>query len=346
MKILHLLTSFRYSGAENVVCQIVDMFRDDDTVEMVYCSPDGPIRETLDEKNVRFAPLSRLDVQEVKRVIRELRPDVIHAHDMRASFVAALACGRRRLVSHIHNNNFDSRSVSVKSLLYFYAALKAKHLIWVSDAAFEGYRFHKMFRKKSEVLYNIIDAEQLRDRAEQAPCKDAYDVVYLGRLSYPKHPQRLVEVLEKVHREIPGMTAAMIGNGDLEEDVRTLLAEKGLEHTVKLLGFMSNPYGILSRAKVMVMTSRWEGLPMCALEAMALGIPIVSTPTDGLKYAVVQNETGFLSENDEELAGSVAAVLTDDALRQRLSENTLRRSRKIMDEQAYKRTLLTCYTGR
>ena len=57
MKVLHLLQSNRFSGAENVVCQIIDMFRTDKDIEMVYCSPDGPIKETLTERKIRFVPL-------------------------------------------------------------------------------------------------------------------------------------------------------------------------------------------------------------------------------------------------------------------------------------------------
>ena len=94
MKILHILASNSFSGAENVVCQIVGMFSDDPSIEMIYCSPDGPIRGELDERGVRFAPISALNLKELRRVIREQRPDLIHAHDMRATFVAALACGK------------------------------------------------------------------------------------------------------------------------------------------------------------------------------------------------------------------------------------------------------------
>ena len=93
MKILHVLNSNRFSGAENVVCQIVEMFRSDTDVEMVYCSPDGQIREALAERDVEFAPIKEMTVQEIKRVVREQQPDVIHSHDMRAGFISALACG-------------------------------------------------------------------------------------------------------------------------------------------------------------------------------------------------------------------------------------------------------------
>ena len=91
MKILHVLYSNRFSGAENVVCQIIGMMKKVPGVEMIYCSPDGQIREALSERGIAFEPIADLNKSELRRVIAKVKPDVVHAHDMRASFVAALA---------------------------------------------------------------------------------------------------------------------------------------------------------------------------------------------------------------------------------------------------------------
>lgn len=109
MKILHILSSNKFSGAENVACQIIDMFGQNKDYEFVYVSSDGDISEVLHKKNILFAPLKQMSVKELQRVFDEQKPDVIHAHDMRAGFFSALACGKIPLVSHIHNNAFDSR---------------------------------------------------------------------------------------------------------------------------------------------------------------------------------------------------------------------------------------------
>ena len=69
MKILHLLASNKYSGAENVVCQIIKMFESE--VEMVYCSPVGEIENALKEKNVPYLPIASLNKKEVKKVVEE-----------------------------------------------------------------------------------------------------------------------------------------------------------------------------------------------------------------------------------------------------------------------------------
>lgn len=105
------------------------------------------------------------------------------------------------------------------------------------------------------------------------------------------------------------MKAAIIGTGDLETETKQAIAEYHAEHSIDMLGYSSNPYGAMKQAKILIMTSRWEGLPMCALEAMALGVPIVSTPTDGLKEIVDDGKTGYLSDDDDVLIEHCTDVL-------------------------------------
>ena len=205
MKVLHLLQSNRFSGAENVVCQIIGMMKNEPNIEMVYCSRDGQISEALNERNIAFAPIKELSVKEVKRVIKEQKPDIIHAHDMGASFVAARACGKIPLISHIHNNNFNSRGLSAKSIAYYFAARKSKHIFWVSQSSFDGYAFHKSLKGKSSVLYNIIDVNALYEKTELDGNSYNYDVIYVGRLTYPKDPQRLMRVLKRACAVCPGL---------------------------------------------------------------------------------------------------------------------------------------------
>ena len=343
MTILHVLYSNRFSGAENVVCQIIEMFRDSPDVRLVYCSPDGQIREALEERGVEFAPISELSRAELRRVIAEVRPDVVHAHDMRASFVSALACKKIPLISHIHNNAFDSRGLSPKSLAFLYAAKKAKHIFWVSESAMSGYAFKKSVAKKSDVLCNIISIDALYKKMKSDEQEYSYDLAYVGRLTYPKNPQRLMAVAAKLRELKSDVKIAVVGNGDLEEETHALCREYGLEANVDFLGFRSNPLKILYSSSAMVMVSRWEGTPMCALEAMALGVPIVSTPVDGLKVLIDEGENGYLSDDDSELAEKLFSIINDPSLRARMSEYTLNKARVINDVDTYRTRLLEQY---
>ncbi len=342
MKVLHMLQSNRFSGAENVVCQIISMCKNED-VEFAYSSRDGQIREALAERNIEFHPVSKVSVAEYRRVIHEVKPDVIHAHDMRACFFAALACGRTPLIAHVHNNNFDSRGLSLKSILFYLAAKKAKHIFWVSQSSLDGYAFHKSFMKKSTVLYNIIDIDALKTKMAADSKTYDYDVVYLGRLTHPKNPQRLIEVLGKAVQKEPDIKIAVIGTGDLEGETKQLVHNKNLTEQIRFLGFQSNPLKILHDAKVMLMTSRWEGTPMCALEAMSLGVPIVSTPTDGLADLIKDDYNGFLSNDDEALAAAVCRICRDAQLHDKLSNNAAEYAAEFMKKDAYIEKIVTSY---
>ena len=340
-KVLHVLSDVFFSGAENMVCQIVDMFRGE--YDMVYVSPDGPIRQALEARNVAYRPIAAVTPKEIRRVISEEQPDIVHAHDMKASFAAALACGKTPLVSHIHNNGFDSRKVSPKTIAYLLVSGKFRHIFWVSPSAMKSFRFYGAVKDKSSVLRNVIRMDALRQKAAEAENQTPYDILFLGRMSEPKNPLRLVKVLNLVHDRYPQLRTAIVGKGDMEPQVREAIAESGAGGYIHLLGYQENGYGLLEHAKLMIMTSLWEGTPMCALEAMALGVPIVSTPVDGLCDLVEPGKTGFLESTDEALADRCAEIIRDGGLRAELSQNTLEKADVILNLETYKKELREVY---
>ena len=343
MKVMHVLNSRIYSGAEKVVCQIIKSFRGD--VEMVYCSPDSDIvRQMLCEQNVTFLPMENMSVSELKRVIAQVQPDLIHAHDMRASLFSALSCGKIPLISHIHNNAYDARGLSVKTVGYLLAGFKAKHILWVSNSSYEGYAFHKLFAKKSSVLYNIIDTEVIFDKKAQDDNTYDYDMIYVGRLTFQKDPQRLMRLCALLKESKPDLKVAIVGTGELEEEVKALCVELNIQDNVHFLGFQSNPIKMVHDSKAMILTSRWEGTPMCALEAMALGTPVVSTPSDGMTDLLDDGINGYLTDDDAVMAEKLLKIMRDDAHRAFLGENAKKKFAEINDAPKYKQAIYDCYT--
>ena len=160
MKVLHILNTDKYSGAENVACQIINLV-EENGVQGIYCSYDGRIRNVLRNRNIKFVPIKKMSVRELRRTIKRERPDFIHAHDVRAGVTAAATCGRIPLILHMHNNNYYARKLTIKSVLYYFAAIKAMHVFWVSKSSFNSYVFHKNLKHKSTVLYNVIDADYI-----------------------------------------------------------------------------------------------------------------------------------------------------------------------------------------
>ncbi len=348
MKVIHVLQSSRFSGAENVVCQIIKMFESIPEYEMVYVSRGGSIEPVLEQMGVSFYKLDKFDLKSLKKAIEVLKPDIVHAHDISASVLATLATMGKscKLISHVHVNNSNMSKINLKTFLYGVSTIRYNHIFWVSQSCFDGFIFKNSVKKKSTVLCNVIDKSLILKKKNTDDKSYDYDIAYVGRLTEQKDPARLVNVLGKLISMRPNTKIAIAGTGDLEDYTRDIIKEKNIEANVTFFGFMNNPLKLLGSSKVMVMTSKYEGLPMTVLEAMALGVPIVSTPVDGLKDVIIQGFNGYLEDNDDTIASRLFDIISKPDLRERLSISAQKQFDRLNNLEEYKSKIQLIYEGR
>lgn len=346
MRVLHLLQSSCFSGAENVVCQIIGMMKDEPHMEMAYCSPDGQIREALKERGIPFVPMEKLSGKEVRRAIERFQPDIIHAHDRSACVMAALVAKKIPIIAHIHVNNHKGMSSLVKNVILTLCATRFRHMFWVSDSAYEQFQFRRIVRNKSSVLYNVIDINALWEKAESDKADYNYDVVYVGRLSYQKDPERLMKVLHSVSERKQDARIAIVGNGDYAQYVAEYIENNKLADNIHYLGYFNNPLKLIRSSKALIMTSRFEGTPMVALEAQCLGVPVVSTPVDGIKKVIDDGYNGYLSDDDDEIVGRLVEILSHPDTHERLRDNSLKQAKAYNDMTKYRAAIQEAYFGK
>lgn len=345
MKVMHLLQSSVFSGAENVVCQIMKMFSDNEDIEMIYVSTDGPVRTNIESQGYTYVGLDKISYKQVRKIINHYHPDIIHAHDITASILAALcSIGTNiRIISHVHVNNDDMTRFNMKTLLYYLSSFKYKHIFWVSKSCYESYFYRKRLKFKSEVLCNVMDKDDIINKAKEHELNPIYDILYVGRIVYQKNPERLMSILKKILDVKPDCKIGVVGAGDMFDQTINYAKDLGIDNHIDFLGYQSNPLKYLYRSKVMIMTSRYEGLPMTVLEALALGIPIVSTPVDGLKEVIENGKEGFLSNDDNELVEKILLIINDSHLRSILSKNAKNKFANICDLKEYKKRIKHAY---
>ena len=324
------------------------MFKDDNEHEMIYCSVDGPIRQSLESRNIPFLPLNGFTLSEVKRAVGEYKPDIIHAHDVHASLYAALAGKGCRIIDQIHGNDIGMRKPNRKSILFRYASSKAEKIIWVYESARDDYAFSgkDAVRKKSLILNNVVDAKDLVLKADAADEQLHPTIVFLGRINDIKDPLRAIRIIAKVIKSKTDATAVLIGTGELSDECAALIDTLGMADKIKLAGFMENPYGMLRNGKIFLMTSRFEGIPMAAMEAMSFGLPVVTTPADGMKHLVTDGQNGFISDDDDVLVEDIIKLCQDDSLYSALSRKSLERFKELNDLASYRKTLTDIYDGK
>lgn len=337
MKVLHLLASNKYSGAENVVCQIIKMF--DGEIEMAYCSPNGEIKKTLENMNIQFFPLEKLNVKNFKKVVAEFKPDIIHAHDLKACMVVSKINGIRK-VAHIHCNHEKMRKYSLRSLIAKHIFNRFSNVIWVSKESENEFVFKNSIKNKSMVLENIVSLEDINLRKEKAKLTQGYDVVYCGRLVELKNPLRILEIVKLLDKSVK---IGIVGNGDMESVMREKIKQFNLMDRIELLGFVDIPFKIIENSKVMLMTSKTEGTPMSALESLCLKTPIISTAVGGMKDLIIDNENGFLYNTNVDAAKIITKLLNSEKFLLKLKQKTFEFAKKYNDCDKWKNKLRKVY---
>ena len=342
--VLHLLNTNTYSGAENVAITLIramkKLYPD---YRLVYVSPDGPIRERLNSEGVEFEPIEKISRKEVRRVIKKYRPALIHAHDFTASIVSAYSTLRVPVISHVHNNTPWLKRFCINSVVYGLSTLRYKKVLGVSPSVFDEFIFGRFIRRKSEVIGNPIDLERIRDAAESAEDKRGYDIVFLGRLNEAKNPLMFLEIIAELKKRRE-LRAVMIGDGEMRAEVEAKTLELGLGDTVELLGFVSNPHGILAASKVLLMTSSWEGYGLVAAEALALGKPVVATPVGGIP-TIINGGEGVLVSEVTEFVSALESLLTDEDKYREASRLAVKRANEIDNLGEYAEKINRFYSG-
>lgn len=178
------------------------------------------------------------------------------------------------------------------------------------------------YRNYLEIITGSVDtrSQLMRDQRD-------IDVIFVGRLTEYKRPDRLVKALAIVAKNVPTLHATFVGDGPDLADLMLQVCTLGLEKNIKFLGQRSDVPELMGKARVFVLTSRWEGVSIAMLEAMALGVvPVVSDVGD-LRDFVEDNITGFIlsGEDIDGFGERISQLLCNESLRIRLAQNARER---------------------
>ena len=178
-----------------------------------------------------------------------------------------------------------------------------------------------MDEKKVELVYNPIDLETIRKKAENIDKKheDYLKKDYflqVSRLTEQKQPEHLVDIYYKLKQQGIKEKLYFIGNGEKIELIKQKIREYNLENDVVLLGQIENPYPFFKNAKLFVHTAKYEGLPTVLLESLAFGTPVVAydCPTGPKDILGKNSEYGkLISLNDKDtFVKEVYELMKDD----------------------------------
>lgn len=173
---------------------------------------------------------------------------------------------------------------------------------------------------------------------------DNYDIVYVARMSDEKGPLKFINIINKLYKRRK-IKATWVGDGNMRDIIEEALTKNNMNNVIQIVGFQSNPYPYIAAGKIAMLTSKYEGFGLSALEAQLLGKPVVSTNVGGLSDIVTQ-ETGLLTDDDNEFVDEIVKLLDDKQYYETKHVCAEKKSSEINDISEYIRKFKTVYEER
>lgn len=194
------------------------------------------------------------------------------------------------------------------------------------------------------VLANPVDLDRVRTAAAEAidenvlPPGTGALIVAAGRLADAKNYPLMIEAFAALRQKTPARLC-ILGQGELEGQLRQMIAARGLGASVSLGGFQANPWKYIARADVFLLTSRYEGFGNVLIEAMACGVPVVATASAGTRDIVQHGTDGLLVEihSPKTVADSVASILESPERREAMARAARRAADRFAVDQVIAR---------
>jgi glycosyltransferase involved in cell wall biosynthesis len=341
---LHVDTARTWRGGQNQVLLTVNGLRSIGHRAALVAHPDGELRRRADEglELIPIAPRTEMDLSaawKFSRLVKRLRPDVIHAHDPHGVAMASLALSigsasakgvpmpalvaARRVDFHLKGNSFSRWKYHQVDC--FIAASEAIRLMLVGDG---------VPADRTVTVHEGIDVE----RAQHVPVVNVHEAFWLphgapvvGNVAalVPHKGQRyLIEAAQLVIQQLPDARFVVLGEGELRDHLEKQIHEHHLEKHVLLRGFRTDVLGCIKGFDLFAMSSVTEGLGTSLLDAMACARPIVATRAGGIPAIVEDEVNGLLVpvRDHRALAAAILRALKDPALRRRMGEAGLARA--------------------
>ena len=308
-KVLHIVEAFG-GGVFTVLSDLINGLSKDYEIIIAYSlRPQTPMNfEKFFNENVKFIEVKNFTrsinpkkdikaLQEIRKLIKEEKPDIIHLHSSKAGILGRLAMNGNKIKMFYNPHGFSflkKDDSKLKRMVYWLiekmTAMVNKKCTIVGCSKGE-YEEEKKLNKNSICINNGIDIDKLQKETENLTEKkidyNNIKICTVGRISFQKNPQMFNEIA----KSFPDIEFTWIGDGELREMLT--------EPNIRITGWKTREevLQILNNNDIFLLTSLWEGLPISLLEAMYLKKICIVSNVVGNKDVIVNGKNGFIAND-------------------------------------------------
>ncbi len=344
MRVAHIIKVTRISGAERHLLLLLQGLRaaDVDAHLVILVEETRPMDDMMQEARQRDIPARRLVISHdfdvglplrLRRVLRQIRPELVHTHLIHADLYGGLAAkmaGVRAVVSSRHNDDQFRyhplwRRVSPWLWKMTSAGIAISGAIQAFSVEVEGAPTDKVQVVRYGMEHRWITDEILCDAraklvAELGLASDALLLGMVCRIVEQKGIAYALQAFSRLQDRFPEAHLIIAGDGELTDALKAASRELGIAERVHWLGWRSDGADLIGAFDILLLPSLWEGFGLVLLEAMSRRVPVIASRVSAIPEVVVDGETGILVEARDvpALADAMSRLLGDRALRQHM----------------------------
>lgn len=342
VSVCHIASGDVWGGAEVQVATLARQLSNHPSIALcVILLNEGRLAQELRENGVEVKVISEKGKQflqvfaEAAEFLKDKKIEILHSHRYKENLLALLLARRLRIAHLVRTQHGRPERfpgfMGLKQWLYYamdrqLAKYTADRVICVSSDLTSYLKTH-LSQEKIAVIHNGIDLKDVHSDLSPAAAKKrlnlSEDATVFGvacRLQPVKRLDLFLLTASHIAEQLPDAVFLIAGAGREEVQLGKLIQNSNLQGRVFLLGHRDDPYAVLRAMDVMLITSDHEGLPMVLLEAMAIGVPVVSRKVGGIPEVIQDRVSGLLvsSADPSILAGACLSIVKDQRFRSSL----------------------------
>ncbi len=359
IKILQVLTDTNFGGAGMWLLNYLGSFDKTDYSITVALPPHSVLKEKAEKLGVTVEEVegtadvsfSARSISEYVKLIRRMKPDIIHTHASLSARIAAKLCGVKTV--NTRHCLEEKKRFPINIAYRFINNVLSDAVIGVSEAVVKNLSDDGISPKKLFLVYNgifplkeISESEKAHLKAELGFSEDNIVAGIVARLEPVKGHGVFLDAAKYASEKNDKLRFIIAGTGSLEQELRAKAKELGLSEKVVFLGYIEDVNKIYSIIDISVLSSVREALSLSVIEAMSLRKPAVVTDSGGTAEVVENGVSGYVVENgnSKELGSKIVMLSEDAALRNKMGSEGIRIVKEKFTVEAMARKLEKVYS--
>jgi len=347
MKIIHIIPNLKRGGAERICIDICKEQNKQGHKSLIVTFENGnDFKELVEDISIQIIPTkfvpsiikkNTLEIEVLEKFILDFAPDIIHSHlyaadlitfqlsdKVKCKFFSHLHSKRKELNSKIPALNTKEKIIRRWEKRFYIKLLKQKKVKSIAISK-DVYSFAKEDLKQNEnncvLLENCINFNTFKSTSKKlnSPIK----LIALGTINKNKSQTFLIESFAYLSKE--NFTLTIIGDGPEFENCLELVRSQNLSENIFLLGAKNNPEDFLKDAHIFVHAAKSEAFGLSLIEAMAAGLPVVTTDGYGNRDIIKEGKNGFViwERNPQKFADKIKVLIDSPKLYNEMSKNAI-----------------------